>query len=344
MKIQINFAIILSLLLVCGPVSIATSATITPKSLNGSTVLITIEEGDTLWELASKYLEDPGLWREFKKYNSFTDPNLIFPGEKLRVPKSFTMPVESVITAVEEKKLLTKTEIETIKSQLNEMVSELSNNQKQIDGLQTDVVSLQTGSKELRQELDKLRHSLEDVNDSNEQRLSKFGERLKRMYKGTEKESEQLESTIAWIKDELGQTEEIVNDTVDKVFSPDNDDSVIGLIESVKDQIADLDKKIQVVEEQNAALVLSGTNEIQTTQELISEREEGAISDEEFLVSLSENGLDSDEKLEELHQQGVISTEEMTAKKSEVKKKRTTILITAVAGGIAWLAVSALGN
>jgi len=104
MKIQINFAIILSLLLVCGPVSIATSATITPKSLNGSTVLITIEEGDTLWELASKYLEDPGLWREFKKYNSFTDPNLIFPGEKLRVPKSFTMPVESVITAVEEKK------------------------------------------------------------------------------------------------------------------------------------------------------------------------------------------------------------------------------------------------
>lgn len=337
MKIQINFAIILSLLLVCGPVSIATSATITPKSLNGSTVLITIEEGDTLWELASKYLEDPGLWREFKKYNSFTDPNLIFPGEKLRVPKSFTMPVESVITAVEEKKLLTETEIETIKSQLNEMVSKLSNNQKQIDGLQT-------GSKEIRQELDKLRHSLKDVNDSNEQRLSKFGERLKRMYKGTEKESEQLESTIAWIKDELGQTEKVVNDTVDKVFSPDNDDSVIGLIESVKDQIADLDKKIQVVEEQNAALVLSGTNEIQTTQKLIGEREEGAISDEEFLVSLSENGLDSDEKLEELHQQGVISTEEMTAKKSEVKKKRTTILITAVAGGIAWLAVSALGN
>ena len=118
MKIQINFAIILSLLLVCGPVSIATSATITPKSLNGSTVLITIEEGDTLWELASKYLEDPGLWREFKKYNSFTDPNLIFPGEKLRVPKSFTMPVESVITAVEEKKLLTETEIETIKSEV----------------------------------------------------------------------------------------------------------------------------------------------------------------------------------------------------------------------------------
>ena len=217
------------------------------------------------------------------------------------------------------------------------MVSKLSNNQKQIDGLLT-------GSKEIRQELDKLRHSLKDVNDSNEQRLSKFGERLKRMYKGTEKESEQLESTIAWIKDELGQTEEIVNDTVDKVFSPDNDDSVIGLIESVKEQIADLDKKIQVVEEQNAALVLSGTNEIQTTQKLIGEREEGAISDEEFLVSLSENGLDSDEKLEELHQQGVISTEEMTAKKSEVKKKRTTILITAVAGGIAWLAVSALGN
>ncbi|MEE2911887.1 MAG: LysM peptidoglycan-binding domain-containing protein [Candidatus Poribacteria bacterium] len=344
MKIQINFAIILSLLFVYGPVSIANSATITPKSLNGNTLLITIEEGDTLWELANKYLEDPGLWREFKKYNSFTDPNLIFPGEKLRVPKSFAMPAQSVITAVQEKKLLAEEEIKAIKLQLNQAVSERADNQKRIDNLKTDVASLQNGSNELRQELDQLRRSLEDVNDSSEQRLSGFGERLKRMYKGTEKESEQLESTIAWIKDELGQTEKVVNDTVDKVFSPDNDDSVIGLIESVKEQIADLDKKIQVVEEQNAELVLSDTNETQTTQKLISEREEGSISDEEFLVSLSENGLDSDEKLEELHQQGVISTEEMTAKKSEVKKKRTTILITAVAGGIAWLAVSALGG
>ena len=124
MKIQINFAIILSLLFVYGPVSIATSATITPKSLNGNTLLITIEEGDTLWELANKYLEDPGLWREFKKYNSFTDPNLIFPGEKLRVPKSFAMPAQSVITTVQEKKLLTEEEIKAIDQEIKDIIIE----------------------------------------------------------------------------------------------------------------------------------------------------------------------------------------------------------------------------
>jgi len=340
MKIKIAFIAILSLLLVSGPVLVATSATITPKSLNGNTILIKIEEGDTLWELANKYLEDPGLWKEFKKYNDFTDPNLIFPGEKLRVPKSFAMPAQSVITAVEQKELLSKKEIETIKSQLEKAKNERAGNQKQIIDLESKVSRLETQSKELREELMSTVAELESANELGTQALDKLGKRLKRIYKGTEKETEQFDDKLSDIKDQLNRSEKIVSDLTN------SNNSVVGEIESAKEQIAHLNGKIQTIEEQNtAALALAATSEVfETTEQLISQREEGTISDAEFLVSLSENGLDTDEKLEELHEQGIISKEELTTKKAEGKKKRTTILITAVAGGIAWLAVSVLGN
>ena len=62
------------------------AATITPNPVSQGTKLITIKAGDTLWFLAGVYLKDPMLWGQFKQYNHFTDPNLIFPGEKLLVP------------------------------------------------------------------------------------------------------------------------------------------------------------------------------------------------------------------------------------------------------------------
>ncbi len=340
MKIKTAFIAILSLLLVNGPVLVATSATITPKSLNGNTILIKIEEGDTLWELANKYLEDPGLWKEFKKYNDFTDPNLIFPGEKLRVPKSFAMPAQSVITAVEQKELLSEKEIEAIKSQLEKAKNERADNQKQIIDLESKVSRLETQNKELARFTRISVTDLESADELGTQALDKLSERLKRIYKDTEKETEQFDDKLSDIKDQLNRSEKVVSDLTN------SNNSVVGEIESAKEQIAHLNGKIQTIEEQNTAtLTLAATNEVfETTERLISQREEGTISDAEFLVSLSENGLDTDEKLEQLHEKGIISTEELATKKAEGKKKRTTILITAVAGGIAWLAVSVLGN
>ena len=69
------------------------SAKITPKSVDEETRLITIQEGDTLPKLAEKYLNDPLLWEEFKKYNDFTDPNVLHPGEKMQIPLAFQTPV-----------------------------------------------------------------------------------------------------------------------------------------------------------------------------------------------------------------------------------------------------------
>ena len=50
------------------------------------TSLITIVKGDTLWDLAAKYLEDSENWPEFRKYNTFTNPDRIYPDEIMRIP------------------------------------------------------------------------------------------------------------------------------------------------------------------------------------------------------------------------------------------------------------------
>ncbi|MGM0440891.1 MAG: LysM peptidoglycan-binding domain-containing protein [Elusimicrobiota bacterium] len=50
---------------------------------------IRVESGDTLSKFADKYLDDPQKWPQLLEYNEIPsgDPNLIVPGEKLKVPE-----------------------------------------------------------------------------------------------------------------------------------------------------------------------------------------------------------------------------------------------------------------
>ena len=65
---------------------LSATARITPKEGGEDTTLITIVKGDTLWDLCQEHLKDPLRWRELSKYNDFTNPDLIYPGEHLRIP------------------------------------------------------------------------------------------------------------------------------------------------------------------------------------------------------------------------------------------------------------------
>ena len=62
---------------------LSASARITPHPDEDGTVLIEIVKGDTLWDLCQEHLKDPLRWRELSKYNDFTNPHLIYPGEKI---------------------------------------------------------------------------------------------------------------------------------------------------------------------------------------------------------------------------------------------------------------------
>lgn len=49
----------------------------------------TVKEGDTLWDIARTQLGDANRWREIYNLNTDTisDPDLIYPGQKLKIPK-----------------------------------------------------------------------------------------------------------------------------------------------------------------------------------------------------------------------------------------------------------------
>ncbi|HYA26958.1 MAG TPA: LysM peptidoglycan-binding domain-containing protein [Thermodesulfovibrionales bacterium] len=63
----------------------------------------TVKKGDTLWDISSKEIVDPFLWPKVWKENpEIRNPDLIYPGQKIRIPLSFLQkevppPAEKVV-------------------------------------------------------------------------------------------------------------------------------------------------------------------------------------------------------------------------------------------------------
>lgn len=56
-----------------------------------------VRRGDTLWDLSARYLADPFLWPEIFRLNTdvIDDPDLIYPGESLRIPGRTVVPADA---------------------------------------------------------------------------------------------------------------------------------------------------------------------------------------------------------------------------------------------------------
>ena len=124
MKSILRFSLILFLcLFLTGAAYILTaSAKITPKPDMEGTTLITIVKGDTLWDLAQEHLTDSLKWAEFKQYNDFSNPDLIYPDEMMRVPAE--MVVEIIEEMPPEEDMVAMAELEALKAQLAAMEAE----------------------------------------------------------------------------------------------------------------------------------------------------------------------------------------------------------------------------
>jgi len=61
----------------------------------------TVKKGDTLWDIAKQYLNDPFLWPEIYRLNTdvVEDPHWIYPGEVLKIPGGGQMVAEDTMQA-----------------------------------------------------------------------------------------------------------------------------------------------------------------------------------------------------------------------------------------------------
>ena len=114
--LRVSLILYLCVLLTGASYILTASAKITPNPDMEGTALITIVKGDTLWHLAAKHLEDPKNWPEFKKYNTFSNPDQIYPDEMMRIPVEM---VEDIIEEVVP--MVTLSELEKIKMELDAM-------------------------------------------------------------------------------------------------------------------------------------------------------------------------------------------------------------------------------
>ena len=140
------------------------SARITPKEEEEGTVLITIEKGDTLWDLCQEHLENPLRWRELSKYNDFSDPHWIYPGEKLRIPLSMVPEIEKEVA---KKVVVDQEELEKLQVELKESEATQAKLMDKIKGLNASTADLQKQIKALENSLksrDKLLNAVKKAN------------------------------------------------------------------------------------------------------------------------------------------------------------------------------------
>ena len=155
------------ILYICAALSgvyvLSASARITPHQDDDGTVLIEIEKGDTLWDLCQEHLKDPLRWRELSKYNDFTNPHLIYPGEKLRIPVDM---VKGVVEIAEEDLLKQQQELEKLKTELAESEATRDKLEAEIGGLNENMAKLKAQLQELEDNLKSQKELMVAVTDS----------------------------------------------------------------------------------------------------------------------------------------------------------------------------------
>ncbi|MDE0397455.1 MAG: LysM peptidoglycan-binding domain-containing protein [Candidatus Poribacteria bacterium] len=155
------------ILYICATLSgvyvLSASARITPHPDEDGTVLIEIVKGDTLWDLCQEHLKDPLQWRELSKYNDFTNPHLIYPGEKLRIPLSMA---KEALTITEDELATQQAELEKLKTELAESEATRDKLEAEISGLNENMSKLKAQLKALEDSLKSQKELMMAVTDS----------------------------------------------------------------------------------------------------------------------------------------------------------------------------------
>ncbi len=202
---------------------LSASAKITPHDGSDDTMLITIVKGDTLWALCQKHLENPLRWRELSKYNDFTNPHLIYPGETLRIPVAMA---KEIVDAVEEESRVLNEELERLRVELAESEATRDKLMAEIEGLNESMDELKVNLK-----------ALEDGLQSQEELMAAVGKSADEV-SGVK---EALEASKAAILDKLAKAGEHMNPLIEMLEQrKESAEAMHAIIESIQEHMATL--------------------------------------------------------------------------------------------------------
>lgn len=261
METNLNYALIIYIcvFLVIGPFVGGLSAEIMPKKTEEKVETITIEKGDTLWNLAIEYLQDPYLWKELKKYNDFTNPDLIYPGEKLQIPVDILRQIEGKII---ESSYVTKAELDKITRKYDNTSSEFQSVSKDIESIKIVLANLREKDRALEEQLGQIQSQAEEW-DRQMKKDHDVIEGLSRSFEKTQEQIRNLEVLLTSQQTERQSVQEQI-DTLEKNLEARlnqmyvKKDELTGLLEAIKDHtkrldtneknIVSLQKKVEEVE------------------------------------------------------------------------------------------------
>ena len=212
MKSILRFSLILYLcVLLTGASYILTaSAKITPNPDMDGTTLITIVEGDTLWGLAATHLENPLKWPEFKKYNTFTNPDRIYPDEMMRIPAKM---VEEIIVEAVEEDMVTVSELEMVRAELAAMEARAMAAEEAVGVTAADVAAIKKMVDDLIAAQKKVKSGLKDLKEE----VAGMPGVVNKINKSLMEHAEASQHAIKEVHDEVRDVEEDVNSVLNTV-------------------------------------------------------------------------------------------------------------------------------
>ena len=105
-----------------------------------------------------KHLEDPLNWPDFKQYNTFTNPDRIYPGEMMRIP------VEMVVEIiVDEAPMVALDELEKVKMELDAALARAMAAEEAVGVTAADVTAIKKMIDDLIAQQKKVRSGLKDL-------------------------------------------------------------------------------------------------------------------------------------------------------------------------------------